>query len=130
MKRLTERLTVSGQVRPEDVPGLKAAGVAVLVNNRPDGEEPGQPDGDSVRAAAQAEGMIYLSAPTTGRPTQVAIEAIRTALSGAGHVHAFCKSGTRSTYAWAAMAAQDGVPLEEIAGAARAAGYDVTPLFA
>lgn len=130
MKRLTDRLTVSGQVRPEDVAGLKGAGVTWLINNRPDGEEPGQPASADVRAAAEAAGLGYAEAPTRGRPTEEAVEALRDALANGQTVHAFCKSGTRSAYVWAVMATHDGAPVEDVAEAARAAGYDVTPLFA
>ena len=43
MKRLDDTVRVSGQIRPEELAALTAEGVTMIVNNRPDGEAPGQP---------------------------------------------------------------------------------------
>jgi len=43
IRQLGDQVMVSGQVAPHEVAGLAEQGVTVLVNNRPDGEEPGQP---------------------------------------------------------------------------------------
>ena len=37
------RITISGQITPNDVKELAKDGVKSIVNNRPDGEEAGQP---------------------------------------------------------------------------------------
>ena len=130
MRRLDDRLTVSPQVRETDLPALSEAGVRVIVNNRPDGEEPGQPDGETIRRAAEALGLDYVAAPISGRPTQAAADALAGALASTdGAVHAYCKSGTRSSWAWAMMAAGQGVPAEEIVARGAEAGYDLRPLF-
>jgi uncharacterized protein (TIGR01244 family) len=42
-RQLDERTLVNGQIRPADVPALKELGVTLIVNNRPDGEDAGQP---------------------------------------------------------------------------------------
>ncbi len=44
-RQLDEKVLVSDQIRPEDVAALVGEGVTMLVNNRPDGEEPDQPLG-------------------------------------------------------------------------------------
>ena len=41
--RLDERTLVAGQIAPADVAALKSEGVTMIVNNRPDGEDVGQP---------------------------------------------------------------------------------------
>ena len=41
--QLTDNIGVAGQISLDQVRGIAAAGYKVLVNNRPDGEEPGQP---------------------------------------------------------------------------------------
>ncbi|GAA3255729.1 hypothetical protein GCM10020258_14430 [Sphingomonas yabuuchiae] len=46
IRPINESVAVAPQIRPEDVAAIKAAGYAAIVNNRPDGEEPGQPTGD------------------------------------------------------------------------------------
>jgi uncharacterized protein (TIGR01244 family) len=43
IRQLDDRTMVSGQIAPEEVAGLAEHGITVIVNNRPDGEEPGQP---------------------------------------------------------------------------------------
>nr|MDP9424133.1 sulfur transferase domain-containing protein [Pseudomonadota bacterium] len=53
-RQLNDRTLVAGQIRPDDVPALKELGVTLIVNNRPDGEDVGQPEGDEIEAAAKA----------------------------------------------------------------------------
>ena len=56
IRQLDDRTLVSGQIAPEEVAGLAGHGVTILVNNRPDGEEPGQPQASDIEAAAAAGG--------------------------------------------------------------------------
>src|SRR5438445_12289998 len=52
IRQLDDRTLVSGQIAPHEVAGLAGQhGVTVLVNNRPDFEEPGQPLAADVEAA-------------------------------------------------------------------------------
>ena len=126
MKTLDDQVTVSGQVQPEEVAGL---GVAMIVNNRPDGEEPGQPTSDEVAAAAAAAGVGYRHIPVAGGISLPQVAQMADALSAAeGRVHAFCRSGTRSTYLWALARAKMGGDPEDLTSKAAAAGYDLTPV--
>lgn len=128
-KNLDESTLVSCQIAPEDVAQAAAEGVSLIVNNRPDGEEPGQPSGAEIAAAAEAAGIAYRHIPVAGglAPDQVA--AMGDALAGAeGKVLAFCRSGTRSTYLWALARASAGSDGAEIMARAAAAGYDLSPL--
>ncbi|MFN3388162.1 MAG: TIGR01244 family sulfur transferase [Allosphingosinicella sp.] len=127
MKQLDSNTRVSPQIRPADLPGLAAAGVVTVVNNRPDGEEPGQPTSAEIEAAAQAAGLNYRYIPIAGGFSQAEVEAMAEALE-AGPVLAFCKSGTRSTFLWALAEAQRGADPEALAAKAAAAGYDLTPI--
>ena len=45
-----------------------------------------------------------------------------------GKVLAYCRTGTRSTFLWALAAASKGEDPAAIAGAAAAAGYDLSPI--
>ena len=56
IRQLDDRTLVSGQIAPHEVAGLAEQGVTMLVNNRPDGEEPGQPLAADIEAAAAAGG--------------------------------------------------------------------------
>src|SRR4030095_6323279 len=57
---------VAGQISTADFPAIAAAGVSTIVNNRPDGEEPGQPAGAEIEAAARAAGIDYRHIPFSG----------------------------------------------------------------
>ena len=61
--RLTDAISVAPQIAPEDVARARDEGFATIVNNRPDGEAPGQPEGNAIRAAAEAAGLRYIAIP-------------------------------------------------------------------
>jgi uncharacterized protein (TIGR01244 family) len=126
MKQLDSTTFVSGQIAPEEIAAL---GVTTIVNNRPDGEEPGQPDSDAIEAAARALGIDYRHIPVAGGISQPHVAQMADALAQAkGPVLAFCRSGTRSTYLWALARARLGDDAEELAAKAAAAGYDLSPI--
>ena len=123
------RTFVAGQLRPEDVTSLQQAGVTLVINNRPDFEEPGQPLAAEVEAAARDAGLDYLFLPVAGGLAPDQVEAMAQALGQAeGRVLAFCRSGTRSIYLWALAEARNGAEGERLAAQAAAAGYDLSPL--
>jgi uncharacterized protein (TIGR01244 family) len=128
MRQLDEQTAVGGQIRPEEMPSLAAQGITMIINNRPDGEEPGQPEATEVERAAAAAGLDYRHIPVAQLSPE-AVEAMREALGAAtGPVLAFCKSGTRSTYLWALARSIDGAPGETLIAGAAAAGYDLSPI--
>src|SRR5438067_13744686 len=57
IRELDDKMMVSSQVAPEEVAGLVDLGVTLIVNNRPDGEDPGQPLSAEVEAAAKEAGI-------------------------------------------------------------------------
>ena len=129
MRPLDAKTLVAGQIAPGDVAALAAAGVTTIVNNRPDGEEPGQPLGAEIEAAARAAGVEYRHIPMAGGISPPQIEAMAQALAAAeGRLLAFCRSGTRSTYLWALARARQGAGGDGIVASAEAAGYDLTPI--
>jgi len=129
-RTLDQAVHVWGQVTPEDIANAKAEGFAALINNRPDGEQPGQPTGAEIEAAAKANGLAYTAIPVDHsgfREDQVA--AMAEALENApGPVLAFCRSGTRSTFLWALARARLGDDPDELVEKAAAAGYDISPI--
>jgi len=127
-RRLGEAMLVAGQIAPGDVADAAAAGVTLIVNNRPDGEEPGQPAGAAIAEAAAAAGIDYRHIPVSGGISPDRIAAMADALAAGGTTLAFCRSGTRSTYVWALARARLGDDPDTIVAAAEAAGYDLTSL--
>ena len=102
MRALDDRTFVAGQIAPGDLAGIAAAGIALVVNNRPDGEEPGQPSGAEIEAAARSAGLDYRHIPVAGGFPAEAVEALAAALDEAeGKALLFCRSGARSTHLWA-----------------------------
>lgn len=129
--RLDENSFVAGQISPDDMATLKAAGIAAIVNNRPDGEEPGQPPASEIEAAARAAGLDYRFVPIAGGISGTQIDAMAEALEQAkGPVLAFCRIGMRSTYAWALARARLGDDPGEIEAKAAKAGFDLAPITA
>jgi uncharacterized protein (TIGR01244 family) len=129
-RQLDEKTLVNGQISPGDIAELKAIGVTLIVNNRPDGEDAGQPESDEIEAAAKAAGIDYRHVPIARGLGPSDIEAMREAMhsTGEGKMFAFCRSGNRSTLAWAVAKSEDGVPSEELHRQANQAGFDLGPV--
>lgn len=122
-------MATSAQIGPGDLPGVAEAGFGTVVCNRPDGEEAGQPAAAELAAAARDTGLQFVHIPISGSaiaPDQIA--AMRQVLETAsGPVFGFCRSGMRTTVLWALARARDQSP-DALIAAARAAGYDLSPL--
>jgi uncharacterized protein (TIGR01244 family) len=128
MRRLDDRTLVSPrQLFAPDIPAAAASGIRLIVNNRPDGEELGQPASAEIEAAARAAGLDYLHIPIASGFPKDRVEAMARALEH-GPVLAFCRSGTRSTYLWALARASQGADAETLIRSAAEAGYDLRPL--
>ena len=129
-KRLTDTMLASGQIAPEDVAEAAKQGVTLIINNRPDGEAPGQPTGAEIQAAARQHGIAYKSIPVSSAGFSLPqVDEMRSALASTrGTALAFCRSGTRSTFLWSMAQAKDGRDIETVAGEARRAGYDISSI--
>ena len=131
MQQLDSTILVAGQIDPADVAALSGRGVTLIVNNRPDDEEPSQPPAAEIEAAAKAAGIGYRHIPVAGGFSQEQVSAMSEALaSTSGTVLAFCRSGTRSTFLWALARSQAGHPADELMLKAATAGYDLRPIAA
>ena len=129
-RRLTDNVLASPQITEADIGAAQALGVTTIVNNRPEGESDDQTPGAQIRAAAEQAGMAYHAIPITHAGfSEAQVKAMADVLDSApGPVLAYCRSGTRSTLLWALAQARAGRDLDEIAGIAAAAGYDVGPV--
>jgi uncharacterized protein (TIGR01244 family) len=127
-RTVTDIFSVSGQITPADVAAAAVQGFTLIINNRPDGEAPGQPTGAQIEAAARAAGLDYLNAPVVGRPGPAQVEAVRQAVAGAkGRVLAYCRSGNRSICAWA-MGQAGALDRDQLLRLGATAGYDLSPV--
>jgi uncharacterized protein (TIGR01244 family) len=127
-RRVTDDFSVAPQIGVADVAEAKAQGFTTLINNRPDGEDPAQPPGAAIEAAARAEGLAYVHIPVRGAPGPAEVEAVRAAVEQAdGPVLAFCRSGTRSITTWSIGQAMSGARTRgELVSLGREAGYDLS----
>ena len=127
--QVSDTFAVSPQLEHSDMRGLANAGFRVVICNRPDGEEPNQPDFASMREAAEAAGLAFHHIPISGGEfPPVAIKAFAKVREEAdGKVLAFCRTGTRSITIDAFANVENETADERIKRAKRA-GYDLSGL--
>jgi uncharacterized protein (TIGR01244 family) len=130
LRQLDDRTLVSGQISAHEVPELKAQGVTMLVNNRPDAEEPGQPLAADIEAAAEQAGIAYRFVPIIRGIGPADVDAMQEALrdAGDGKLLAFCRSGTRSALALALAKRELGCDRDEVELSLAQAGVDSGPI--
>src|SRR5262249_47499114 len=93
---------VAGKLDSTDLEALAAAGVRTIVNNRPDGEDPGQLDAAEARRIAEEFGLQYHHIPITAqRLSRADVDALAAVLQAApAPIVAHCRTGTRSALLW------------------------------
>jgi uncharacterized protein (TIGR01244 family) len=130
IRQLGDRTLVSAQIAPEEVARLTDHGVTMLVNNRPDGEEPDQPRASDIEAAAEQAGIAYRFVPIIRGIGPADVEAMQEALreTGDGKLLAFCRSGTRSAFAMSLAHREEGASREEVEQRLTLAGFDPGPI--
>ena len=130
IRSIDQTISVAPQLEPEDIAALAAAGFGMVINNRPDDEEGGQPSDAEMRAAAEAAGLGYVAIPVVmGGMTRTQVDEMAAALRATDKpVLAFCRSGTRSCNLWALAAASRGADPDALIAKGAAAGYDLSGL--
>jgi sulfide:quinone oxidoreductase len=128
-KQLTPSLSVSPQLDAADVEAAARQGFRAIIDNRPDGEEPGQITAAQMEALAAEQGMGFAHVPVIpGKVGDSHVAAMVSALNHLeGPVLAYCRTGTRSTTLWA-LSQVGSQSADEILKSASAAGYDLSDL--
>lgn len=128
-KALTPSLSVSSQLNEADVAQAARDGFRAIIDNRPDGEEPGQPTADATRAWAAAQGMGFAHVATIGGA--VADEHVAQMAEALARldapVLAYCRTGMRSATLWA-LTQTGAQPADTLIATAASAGYDLSAL--
>lgn len=129
-RQLAEGIYASPQIGLDEVAEARDLGIALIINNRPEGESADQTPGDEIEQAAKAAGIAYVAIPVTHAGfSEPQVRAMADALASAhGPVLAYCRSGTRSTLLWSLAQASQGANPDDLAKAAAGAGYDLTPI--
>ena len=100
--KLDDTVAVAPQPSLEDLAEIAAAGFRGIINNRPDGEDAGQPSSAEIAAEARRLGLFYCHIPV--RPGEATPDDARQ-FAGAmrdasGPVLAYCRSGNRARQLW------------------------------
>jgi len=123
--KLSDALAVAGQIQPQDVAAIAAQGYKVVVNNRPDGEQPGQPGSDELAAVVAQAGLEYHYMPVGHSDFPGAdFESFSQMIDNPDKpVSAFCRSGPRCPNLWVASRPQ--AEVEAAAELAQRSGFDL-----
>lgn len=126
---VTDELFVAPQITADDVVQFAALGFQTIINNRPDGEEEGQPISADIAQIAAQHGVQYIEIPIVMQTlADKDIDAFAQALKDAPKpIVAFCRTGTRSISMWALAQARI-LDAAQIIETAQASGYDLLPL--
>ena len=96
---MSHQVSMTGQITPDQVPMIAENGFKTIINNRPDGEEAGQPTSAEIEAAAKAAGLAYKEVSFAGHElNQQHVEAFADFFNQAEQpILLFCRTGNRST---------------------------------
>ncbi len=127
-KKISDNLSVSSQLRLEDIAFLKAEGIKTIICNRPDGEDPGQLEHDKIQQEAIKNKMEFHFMPVaSGKMTPQDGDDFYNIIHNAPEpIHAYCRTGTRCSILWALSELKAGTAREQILGQASQAGYDLS----
>ncbi|KQQ72853.1 oxidoreductase [Rhizobium sp. Leaf321] len=99
IRQVNDEYSVSGQITVEDLDQIKALGFKSIVCNRPDEEEPGQPDFAAIEARAKELGLDIRHIPVgrMGLTPEGVTEMVDVLEDFPKPLLGYCRSGARST---------------------------------
>ena len=127
IRPVTDAFAVAPQLSPSDLTEAAALGYRLVINNRPDGEAPGQPTAAEMETAARAAGLDYVHIPVVGGPGPAQVAAMSEAITASGaQTLAVCRSGSRSIITWSLGRRAAGADVGELIAQGAEAGYDLS----
>lgn len=132
MDRLNAQFYCAAQLNRDDISAAQAAGVDLIVCNRPDAEDSDQPSAAQVEQWSREAGIPFAWLPVvSGQITPQTVGEFAKLTAGHQHILAYCRTGTRSAILWAAaeVAARRLTP-QQAAEAVAASGRSVGPAMA
>jgi uncharacterized protein (TIGR01244 family) len=131
-RRLTDDVSISGQVKPADMKALRDEGFRTIVNMRPDGEAPDQTTYAQMQSATHDAGLAYGYVPVkSGAISRTAVEALGSTLSRMPKpVLLYSQAGDRPARTWALAEASKpgGLDAAAIEQAVKSAGQSADDL--
>lgn len=129
--QLTPALAVTGVLAPEDFAEIARLGFKSVINNRVDGEEPGQLTAREETALADRAGLAYRHLPAAKHEVlddHVVAPLAEALATMPGPILLHCRSGLRPAIMWVATLIDAGQSVESALAAAKAAGQDLSSL--
>ncbi|HIL28826.1 MAG: TIGR01244 family protein [Micavibrio sp. TMED27] len=128
INKVTNYVSVSPQIQLEDVKTLAELGFKSIICNRPDGEDPGQPNFVEIKAEAKKYNIDVVYLPVVSRKiTDEDAEKFKVKLRELpAPLLAYCRTGTRSITLWSLGQASKHRKPSEILKMTKAAGYDMS----
>lgn len=106
IRSIDDSYSVTGQIEPDDLEAIKAAGFRSLACHRPDDEQPGQPAFAEIADKAAALGLEIVHIPVG--PSGLTPEAVTAMVDALDTLPrpmlGYCRSGARSTAIYQATA--------------------------
>lgn len=102
IKHIEDNFSISEQITLEDIQTLANMEVKTLICNRPEGEEPNQLTSQQLNEETSKHGIKFIHIPSPGReiPAESLSLFIETFTKSEGKIHAYCRTGTRSSIFW------------------------------
>ncbi len=125
--QLEPEIAVAPQLIEADFADVAARGFRAVVNNRPDGEAPGQLPNAQAEAAAHQHGLVFHYQPVRNinvTDDEVVGTFARLMENLPRPILFYCHTGTRSTILWTQTAASR-IGVDEALAVAHKAGYDL-----
>lgn len=126
--RLDDTVFVAGQITPTDIADIAAHGIKLIVNNRPDGEDPvSQPASSELEQEAAHHGLrlVNIQFPSAHIAPDHTVRLAEVLKTEKEPMLIFCRTGTRSTMLWTAAQIALGRSPEETMAKAAQAGYEL-----
>ena len=126
INKLSEDISVSTQIQPEDVQIISAAGYKTIVCHRPNDEKGDYAHFDTIVASANALGVKSVFQPViSGKITKSDGEKFKSIVdSHPQPIFAYCRTGTRSSILWS-LAKLNDLSYSAIINITQTAGYDI-----
>ncbi|MCG3730412.1 TIGR01244 family sulfur transferase [Vibrio cincinnatiensis] len=126
---LSNDITVAPQILPSDIREIAHLGFKSVINNRPDGEEVGQPLNGDIEQESEKYGLEYYHMPViSGQITSQQVAMFTDLLEKAPKpIVAFCRTGTRCSMLWS-MGSEDFSTLTARVAKAKEKGFDLSRL--
>jgi len=127
LKAIDTQISVSPQIRPEDLADIAQQGFRSVVCNRPDGEGADQPTFEEIEAAAEKLGLQARYLPiVAGKVRDEDADVFEDMMNELPKpVLAYCRTGTRSATLWS-LSQADTQPVADILARTKSAGYDMS----